>query len=102
MKLANTFVLVALFAIAIFFFSEALQADATTARRQAVCNAAPVNGTYTEDGCKAAFNQLPSNVLCRNGETVHLESCTVNANACVTSKGKTGRWCTCKYTCTGP
>src|SRR3989344_5203000 len=96
------FVVFALLTLGFLLFSETPQVDATPAtnKTQAVCNVSPVKNSYTEAGCKTAFNSLPPKIVCpRRNEFPQLISCTVNADACVNSAGVTGRWCTCKYTC---
>lgn len=72
--------------------------------QQAVCNASPnKQGEYTEEGCKAAFNSVPTAALkCFSWERVVLKSCTVNngpKNQCTNNEKKTGQWCTCTYAC---
>ncbi|MBS3145047.1 hypothetical protein J4208_05690 [Candidatus Woesearchaeota archaeon] len=93
------FIVFALLTLGFLIFTETPEVDATQTvnKTQAVCNTSPVKGTYTEDGCKAAFRTLAP-TLCKRGEIATVISCTVNADACVNTAG-TGRWCTCKYTC---
>ncbi|HLC72610.1 MAG TPA: hypothetical protein VJH37_03450 [Candidatus Nanoarchaeia archaeon] len=85
-----------------FFLFESIQAHADTPadKKQAVCNVSPTPaGAYEEEGCKTAFNALPAGTLCAVGETAKVGICTVNSDACTNSASRTGKWCTCTYTC---
>ena len=76
--------------------------------KQAVCNVSPdAQGTYTEDGCKTAFNDIPLSGIkgCSSNQKPQIKSCKVHTdpdpkkNACTNKELKTGNWCTCTYTC---
>jgi hypothetical protein len=103
MKIKHIFlffvILILMMSFVLLGFTRADEED-NTDRKRAVCNVSPnAAGEYGEDGCKKAFNSLPSGTLCGKDETATASSCVVNSDSCVNSDSKVGKWCTCTFTC---